>query len=189
MIQLPKEMIGKGNERICYLNPEDNTKVIKVSYERKKGRSKQSDIEVKYYNELVRRKKMDWSHLPKFYGEVDTDQGKGFIVDLVKDFDGQTSKSFKYYIDKNGVEPYKEELEAYKQYFIEYLIIFNYGMMPKNILRRRIDEHSAQLVLIDGLGDVSYFTFPNKIPYFARKKVLRRWEKFEKKYLYNKDKK
>jgi len=189
MIQLPKEMIGKGNERICYLHPEDNTKVIKVSYERKKGRSKQSDIEIKYYKELIKRKNMNWSHLPKFYGEVETDQGKGFIVDLVKDFDGETSKSFKYYIDKNGVETYKQELEIYKQYFLEYLIIFNYGMMPKNILRRRVTKDIAELVLIDGLGDVSYFTFPNKIPYFARKKILRRWNKFENKYLRTKDNK
>lgn len=185
MIELPKEMIGKGNERICYLHPEDDSRVIKVSYEREKGRSKQSDIEIKYYKELLRRKKTDyWSHLPKFYGEVQTDQGKGFVVDLVKDYDGSVSKSFEYYIEKDGVEPYKKELEVYKQYFLDKLIIFNYGMMPKNILRRRTSEDSAELVLIDGLGDVSFFTFPSKIPYFARKKILRRWEKFEKKYLF-----
>ncbi|MCD6432584.1 MAG: hypothetical protein J7L21_00945 [Sulfurimonas sp.] len=183
MIALPEEMIGRGNERACYFHPEDNSKAIKVSYEREKGRSKQSDIEIKYYKQLLKRKKMDWTHLPKFYGEVETDQGKGFVIEVVKDYDGNVSKSFKYYIEKNGVEVYRKELEAYKQYFLDYLVIFNYGMMPKNILRRRTDENSAELVLIDGLGDVSFFTFPSKIPHFARKKIMRRWEKFEKKYL------
>lgn len=177
-------MIGKGNERACYLDPEDDSRVIKVSYDRDKGRSKQSDIEVKYYKELLRRKNMNWTNLPKFYGEVETDQGKGFIVDLVKDYDGSVSKSLKYYIDRDGVDVYKKELEIYKQYFLDNLVIFNYGMMPKNILRRRVDENNAELVLIDGLGDVSFFTFPSKISYFARKKILRRWEKFEKKYLF-----
>lgn len=186
MVELPKEMIGKGNERACYQDPHDENKVIKVSYDREKGRSKQSDIEIKYYKQLIRRKNMSWAHLPNYYGEVETNLGKGFIVDLVKDFDGSVSKSLKYYIDRDGVDIYKEELEVYKQYFLDYLVVFNYGMMPKNILRRRTDENKAELVLIDGLGDVSFFTFPSKIPHFARKKILRRWAKFEKKYLYNK---
>lgn len=183
MIKLPKDIVGKGNERVCYIHPENENHIIKVSYEREKGRSKQSDIEIKYYKQLHKRKKMDWTHLPKYYGEVDTDQGKGFIVDLIKDFDGKVSESFQYYIDRDGVEKYHVEIELYKQYFLDNLIIFNYGMMPKNILLKRIDEKTANLILIDGLGEVSFFKFPNKIPYFARKKILRRWEKFEKKYL------
>jgi len=36
-------------------------------------------------------------------------------------------------------------------------------MMPKNILLRKTSETEAHLVLIDGLGDITYFTFPNKI--------------------------
>ncbi len=56
-------------------------------------------------------------------------------------------------------------------------------MMPKNILLRKNSETDFDLVLIDGLGDVSYFTLPNKIPYFARKRINRRWNKFIKKYL------
>lgn len=183
MIKLPKEIIGKGNERVCYLHPENENHLIKVSYEREKGRSKQSDIEIKYYKQLLGRKKMDWTHLPRFYGEVDTDQGKGFVVELIKDFDGKVSESFQYYIDRDGVDRYRDELEAYKQYFLDNLVIFNYGMMPKNILLKRIDENRSDLILIDGLGEVSFLKFPNKIPYFARKKILRRWEKFENKYL------
>lgn len=56
-------------------------------------------------------------------------------------------------------------------------------MMPKNILLRKNSETDFDLVLIDGLGDVTYFTFPNKIPYFARRRINRRWDKFIKKYL------
>jgi hypothetical protein len=183
MIILPEHEIGKGNERKCYLHPQDSTKAIKVSYERDKGRSKQSDIEIKYYQQLLKRKNMNWKHLPQFYGEVETDQGKGFVVELIYDFDGSISKSLEYYMNENGVEPYRDELETYKHYFVEYGIVFNYGMMPKNILRRRTSETEAELVLIDGLGDVSFIQFPNRFLYFARKKVLRRWEKFMSKYI------
>ncbi|MCD4668118.1 MAG: PhoP regulatory network YrbL family protein, partial [Sulfurimonas sp.] len=81
------------------------------------------------------------------------------------------------------VENYTKELQEYKDFFLKYCVIFNYGMMPKNILLRKTSESESNLVLIDGLGDITYFTFPNKIPYFARQKINRRWDKFTKKYL------
>ena len=177
------DLIGQGSERKYYLHPEDKNKGIKVSFERKIGRSKQSDIEIKYYKELQKNKKMSYKHLPKFYEEVQTDQGLGFVVEVVRDYTGEISKSFKYYIDTYGVEKYENELEEYKQYLLDYLVIFNYGMMPKNILLRYTSESEAELVLIDGVGDITYFTFPNKIPLLARRKIQRRWIKFVNKYL------
>ncbi len=59
-------------------------------------------------------------------------------------------------------------------------------MIPKNILLRKSSETDFDLVLVDGLGDVSHFTLPNKIPYFARGRISRRWEKFVNKYLKSK---
>ena len=56
-------------------------------------------------------------------------------------------------------------------------------MIPKNILLRKNSETDFDLVLIDGLGDVTYFTFLNKIKYLAIRRINRRWDKFVKKYL------
>lgn len=183
MIQITAQEVGKGNERKCYVHPEDETKAIKISYEQKIGRSKQTRIETAYYKKLLKRKSMDWSHLPRFYGEVETNYGKGFVVELIRDFDGSVSKSLEYYLKEYGIEPFFSELEAYRRYFLDNLIIFNYGMMPKNILRRRLSETEAELVLIDGMGDVSHLQFHTKIPYFARQRIIRRWNKFWNKYL------
>lgn len=183
MIHITAPEIGRGNERKCYVHPQDENKAVKVSYEQVLGRSKQTKIETKCYKELLRRKRMDWSHLPRYYGEIETNLGKGFVVELIRDFDGKVSESLEFYLKRDGAEPYLDELETYKRYFLEYLVIFNYGMMPKNILRRRTSENTAELVLIDGLGDVTHFQLPNKIPYFARKRISRRWDKFWKKYI------
>ena len=184
MIILKEEdFIGKGNERACYIHPDDNNKAIKVSYKQEIGRSKQSDTEIKYYKKLLKRKKLSWKHLPRFYGEVQTNKGKGFIVELIRDYDGEVSKSFKYYIEKDGLQKYKKELENYKNYLLENYIIFNYGMMQGNILLRKNSETDFDLVLIDGLGDVAHFTLLNDIPYFARRRITRRWNKFANKYL------
>lgn len=179
-----EDFVGKGNERACYIHPEDKNKAIKITYENNNRKeSKQTKLEVNYYKELEKRRMTNFKHLPKYFGEVKTDKGAGFVVELIRDFDGEVSKTFEYYLKKDGVLKYKKELEEYKQYFLDNCIIFNYGMMPKNILLRKNSETDFDLVLIDGLGDVSYFTLPNKIPYFARKRINRRWNKFIKKYL------
>ena len=185
MIVLKDEnFIGKGNERACYVHPEDCNKAIKITYENNNRKeSKQTKLEVKYYKELEKRKMTNFKHLPKYFGEVETDKGRGFVVELVRDYNGEVSKTFEFYLKQNGVFRYQKELETYKQYFLDNYIIFNYGMMPKNILLRKNSETDFDLVLIDGLGDVTYFTFLNKIKYLARRRINRRWDKFVKKYL------
>ena len=185
MIVLKDEnFIGKGNERTCYVHPEDCNKAIKITYENNNRKeSKQTKLEVKYYKELEKRKMINFKHLPKYFGEVETDKGRGFVVELVRDYNGEVSKTFEFYLKQNGVFKYQKELETYKQYFLDNYIIFNYGMMPKNILLRKNSETDFDLVLIDGLGDVTYFTFLNKIKYLARRRINRRWDKFVKKYL------
>jgi len=183
MVLSEENFIGKGSERACYLHPEDNTKAVKCSYEQNAGRSKQTTIGVSTYEMLLKKKHIDWKHLPEYFGTVQTNKGEAFIVEIVRDFDGEISKSFEYYINKYGVECYSEELNTYKEYFLKYSIIFNYGMMPKNILLRKNSETDFELVLIDGLGDVSHFTIINKIKYFASRRINRRWTKFVNKYL------
>lgn len=184
LILKDEDFIAKGNERAIYFYPNDENKTVKLTYEgNKRKESKQSKKEISYYKELEKRGMKNWKHLPEFFGEIKTNKGDGFVIELIRDYDGEISKSFAYYLEKNAVARYKKELEEYKQYFLDNGIIFNYGMMPKNILLRKNSEKDFDLVLIDGLGDVSHFTLPNKIPYFARKKINRRWDKFVKKYL------
>jgi len=179
-----EDFIAKGNERACYVYPKDETKTIKVTFENNNRKeSKQSAKEIKYYKHLLRKKLSNWKHLPKYFGEIKTNMGDGFVLELIKDYTGEVSRNFAYYIKKDGVEKYEKELKEYKEYFLKYCIIFNYGMMPKNILLRKNSETQFELVLIDGLGDVSHFTVLNTIPYFARRRITRRWDKFVKKYL------
>lgn len=185
MITLKDEdFIAKGNERACYYYPNELSKVIKTTYKNNKRKTnKQSKKEISYYKQLLKKGFSNWKHLPEYFGEVNTNKGNGFVIELIRDYDGNISKTFEYYIQKNGIESYKNELKTYKKYFLDHCIIFNYGMMPKNILLRKKTETDFELVLIDGLGDVTFFTLPNRIPYFARKKINRRWDKFTKKYL------
>ena len=144
-----EDFVGKGNERACYIHPEDKNKAIKITYENNNRKeSKQTKLEVNYYKELEKRRMTNFKHLPKYFGEVKTDKGAGFVVELVRDYNGEVSKTFEFYLKQNGVFKYQKELETYKQYFLDNYIIFNYGMMPKNILLRKNSETDFDLVCL-----------------------------------------
>lgn len=185
MLVLKKEnFVGKGNERACYIHPGDANKAVKITYEgNNRKKSKQTNLEIKSYQELAERGLSDWRSLPRYFGTVNTNKGEGIIVEVVRDYDGKISKTLEYYLDRDGTAAYAKELNEYRDFFLRNKVIFNYGMMPNNILVRKNSENDRDLVLIDGLGDVAYFTFPNKIAYFARRKIKRRWNKFVGKYL------
>ena len=56
---------------------------------------------------------------PSVVYKVKTNKGDGFIVELIRDYDGEISKSFQHYIDKDGVDRYKEQLKEYKNFFLK----------------------------------------------------------------------
>ncbi|WP_207680877.1 YrbL family protein [Desulfonema magnum] len=182
MIIIKTPPIGKGIERECYIHPDDSGKIIKISSLAPEIQTKR---EISYYKQLRKRKKMNWNHIPKFYGEVSTNKGDGFVVELIRDFNGEISENFSFYIKKNGLDFYRKELETLKNYFINERVMFNYDISPDNLLLRRINKSESELVLIDALGDVVFINAFDYFNYFFKNKVLRRWSRFEKKIYSN----
>jgi hypothetical protein len=65
-----------------------------------------------------------------------------------------------------------------KQSFLQNLIIFNHDMTIGNLLFQRSSSRSAQLVAIDGLGDVVAIDWFDYFPFLVRRKINRRWKRF-----------
>jgi hypothetical protein len=176
ILQITTKPIGVGGERVCYQHPEDPTKAVKVQ----KGEIKKQTLrELKFYRALQRKKVKNFKHIPRFYGMVRTNLGEGFVVDLVTDFDGRQSKSLNWYF-KQGYPlsefyPYLEEL---KQHFLQNLIVFNNRRSPSNLLFKRVSDHEARIVVIDGLGDHAAINWLDAFAYFAHRKINRRWNRF-----------
>ena len=81
-LQIDSDPIGQGQERICYVHPHDPTKLVKLL----KGPSdKQTRRELALYRRL-QRKETDYRQLPRLYGLVRTNLGRGFITDLIRDY-------------------------------------------------------------------------------------------------------
>ncbi len=166
---------AEGRERRCYLHPQDPDKVIKIP---KGAETVQTRRELVFFRNLQKRGFADYSHLPRFYGTVETNLGQGLVIELIRDRDGQISRSLNWYID-NGMT--RDEVETHflrlKQYLLENLVIFNHDLTSGNMLLRKAEDDCGKLVIIDGLGDVVAIPWFNRIPAHARAKIERRWNR------------
>ncbi len=178
------EPISFGIERVCYAHPEDSSKLIKIPLNIN-APNKQTKREKNYYYKLQKRKGVNYSHIPFFYGSVKTNLGEGMLLDFIKDYDGKTSQSLlDYLFAGNNINELECELEEFRKYFINNLIVFNHDMIPKNILVQKIDSETSRLVLIDGIGDTATLSCFNYFAAHVRSKLERRWNRFIK-HLYD----
>ena len=69
-------VIGMGNDRRVYQDPNDPHRCIKVPRYPDKG-SRQNEREQRYFEGLVRRGMRDWSYVPAYHGSVATAEGLG----------------------------------------------------------------------------------------------------------------
>ena len=175
MLELIDE-IGRGKERICFLHPQDQNKIIKVVHTLE---SKQMIREIQIYRELEKRQDISYEHIPKYYGEVTTDKGIGHIFDLARNSDGSAPKTLHWHI-KNGTHlgAFHAHLEKLRAYLLQHSIVFCNDMSyDGNILVTESDDGSLKLIIVDGLGDVAFIKWDNYLDYFVKKKIDRRWKK------------
>jgi len=175
MLQITHKPIGMGKERMCFVHPEDPRLAIKISID---VSSKQSDRELRFYRKLEKRGGVDSKHIPGFHGTCETNRGKGIVVDLVRDHDGQISRPLNWYLAQGfPIEEFEPYLEELKQSFLKNLIVFNHDMTVGNILVQKTSASKFRMVAIDGLGDVVAIDW-DPFPFLVRRKIRRRWQRF-----------
>lgn len=170
--------IGEGRERICYVHPEDERKLVKVQ---KGDIDKQTRRELALYRFLQRRKHADYSQIPRFYGRVRTNLGPGFVVDLIRDFDGGISKPLGWFFEQGyPVQEFMPYLEELKAYLMDNQIVINVDLTRSNVLFQKLSPEKACLVAIDGIGNHSAINWFDGFRSVSDGKISRRWERFMK---------
>ncbi len=174
----PDKKFGKGLHRECFVHPDHDHLCIKVvTY----GDNQETKREQHYYK-LLQRRHISWELLPKFYGNIDTNLGSGALFDLIRDHDGNISNTLEHYL----VDDYFTEqrannlistLSELKNYLLKYAII-PMKLKPKNILYQRAQAGKGKLVIIDNIGNADFIPICNYIHFLARKKIIRRWNRF-----------
>ena len=187
-VQLDRSLLlAKGGERICYIHPNDNTKIIKVLYT-KGTHNNQNELEYIYY-EYLNKYNIDLSSISKCYDYIDTNKGKGLVFERIMDFDGKPSKSFRYLI-ANKLLPYdvqEQLILELKEYLDKNLILFVDTSLT-NIFCKKIEDNKYKLIIIDGLGakrlGMKFWLYRNS-KFYTKYKIKRQWSKFM--VMYKKD--
>lgn len=174
-------LVGRGLHRACYVHPHAPDKCIKVlsarhreaSYEVEKRR------EISYYRLLTERGN-SWRHVARYYGEAETCAGRGSVFELLRDADGEVSKTLEFYLaaplgggDAGALASAVQTL--YAGMLDECIITMN--IKAKNIVWQRAAGR-VRLVLVDGLGHADYIPVCDYVAFLARLKIRRRWMRF-----------
>ena len=187
-------LFAEGGRRFCFVHPEDPSKCIKtlspngdprkrkkeaVWYKKLRPLSMFDDNlrELKSFRDLERHGEAVWDHFPRCYGIQQTDRGPGIVTDLIRDAEGQISRTVRQYVKAEGKTP--ELLEALSE-FLEFLK--EHRVVTRDILDHNlvVAQRSDKLTiyLIDGFGSSDFLPLPKKLS----KKIERKSKRFAKRY-------
>ena len=172
-------LLGKGLRRECYFHPEDENKCIKIVVA---GDHKETLREQSYYR-LLEKRNIAWKMLARFYGNVETNLGEGAVFQLIRDYNGEVSKTLVHYFsaknetDRNYQYLY-QELLVLKQYLLKWKIV-TISLKPQNIVYKKTNESEGFLVIIDNVGNSDFIPICNYIDWMATRKINRKWQRLE----------
>lgn len=183
-------LVGKGKRRECYFHPEEKNRCVKIVVT---GNHKETLREQSYYR-LLSKRNISWSMLVQFYGNVETNRGEGAVFELVRDYNGDVSKTLDFYLSAQDEPAFNYQnlsklLPLLKDYLIKWKIV-TVSITPWNIVYKKINKIEGTLVIIDNIGNSDFIPICNYIDSFAVRKIRSKWRRFEnlmtKKYNQNK---
>ncbi len=171
--------IGKGLHRECYIHPKDAQLCIKIVVA---GDLSESKREQSYYKRL-QKKGINWDILPRFHGVIETNMGAGAVFDLIRDYDGEVSKTLEHYLsheqlDRKENPSISQAITTFKQELYQQSII-TMTLSPKNILYKKTAPYEGRLILIDNVGNSDFIPICSYIDSLAKKKITRKLQRFE----------
>ena len=107
-----KDLLADGGRRLIYVNPEDNNKLIKIVKQKdldrkrrslsffKKWRNDKSISGFNAYKVYNRKSKEIFKFVPRLFGYIETNFGKGFMTEFIKNYDGLATMSLQDYLKK-----------------------------------------------------------------------------------------
>ncbi|MBL4783084.1 MAG: hypothetical protein JKX92_12655 [Porticoccaceae bacterium] len=171
--------VGKGLHRECYIHPDNVQLCVKVVVA---GDLSESKREQSYYK-LLQKRGISWDILPRFHGLIDTNRGAGAVFDLIRDFDGEVSKTLEHYLcaeqlassENTGI---KQAIGVFRRELHRQAII-TMTLSPKNIMYKKTAANEGTLIVIDNIGNSDFIPICSYINYLAQKKITRKLLRFE----------
>jgi len=137
--------LASGGARDVYLHPNNENICIKIQRTNGHQNINEKNFFKKHGNNPI---------FPEYYGEVETNLGTGLAFELIKDFNGEISKSLIYYLKTNTItkkEAKNHIQEIANEAISKRLLIHDGGL--QNILLKKNKEGGFVPILIDGFGE------------------------------------
>lgn len=180
-----KDLIGVGCHKRCYRHPTDKEKCVEIIY----NAEGLKDIrrELRYRRYMQDHPAFDYSMLPVYFGECETNLGKGYIYELIAQPDGGLCPTFRDYFQ------HPDMLKAQEDILVTKMRQLKQDMLANEIVTMNITEENIALqTTADGLrirllSDLgSSFFLP--IDYWFRSvrlnRVHRHWQKMCDKFIH-----
>jgi PhoP regulatory network protein YrbL len=115
-----------------------------------------------------------WEHVPKCHGWIETDRGRGLVLDLVRDADGQIARSFLAHLWEHGFEPRAQAAVRALVTFWNEAAIPSRSLGLHNMTARLAADGSLRLLVIDGFGSTELIPISRLLPWYARRRAASR---------------
>jgi len=173
------QLIGRGLRRECYFHPDDENKCVKVVVA---GDHKETVREQSCYR-LLEKRDIAWKMLARFYGNVETNRGQGAVFELIRDYNGDVSKTLEHYISGSDSKDFNYQdlsraLPVLKQYLLKWKIV-TMTLRPGNVVFQKNSASERTLVIIDNIGNSDFIPVCNYVDFIAMRKIHRKWRRFE----------
>lgn len=170
---------GAGRHKKCYLHPTEDNLCIKIAYNA--GGKKDLLREIDYIKILKKRNK-NYEILPKYYGEIETNLGHGYVFEVIRNYDKSKSITLQeILLDEKLFDNYfnltVKLLKDLKNNLFENEII-TMGIFPENIIFQQIAHQTYKVRIVNDMGSGVLIPLEYHFRYFAKAKVARRWEEF-----------
>ena len=170
--------LGDGNHKIVYAHPTDKNLCVKILRTPDDPDFKKESR----YRKALGDRADKMTLLTKYFGEVETSKGKGYLFERVIDFDGKNSQTMFNVLDDTVADkkllPATEKLllDFKKTYFDEKFLLA--GVDPDNYLVQRTSKTQRRVRIIDNIGIASFIPLPYYFDYFAMKRAKKYWRRF-----------
>ena len=170
--------LGTGMHKTVYAHTDNQHLCIKILHT-----TPDPDLDREFrYRKALGDKANLMTLLTKYFGEVETSKGKGYLFERVIDYDGSTSKTMLELLneaiaDKTKLPALEKILLDFKRtYFAEKISLA--GIDPDNYLVQKISPTECRVRIIDNIGTSAAIPIAYYFEMFAKKRAVKYWKKF-----------
>ena len=169
-------LLARGGVRAVYRHPAEADKCLKIVFNQQRRRSVRREIT---YLKKYHRRHGPLDYLPGFFGHCSTNLGTAAIFELIRDVDGQVSRSLAEYVAGQvspglGAGQIVELLaELHRRLLADQVIACDPA--PPNLLVQYPDAHRPRLVLVDGIGNPHFIKIADYSKCYADKLINKKW--------------